>query len=335
MRSDHAHVTGDTSRNYDGRVSLPDYGFGVVFTEWRFDPVVAGAVAVLGAGYVVAFLRARRHGADIAWWRLAAFLVLGLGGIVICTMSSLAVYQHTGLWAFATQMTLLMSIVPVFLALGDPVEVVRMAGGERWQAWGDRVLHGKVTRVLTFPLLAAILGSAVQMYLYFGPLIGDALRSRMTMDATYLLVLAVGCLLALPLLGAEILPDWCTEPFRLLFAALDGLFDAIPGIAVMTTGAVLAGGFYRNQFSSTEAFMEAQHVAGALVLAFAEIITIPLLLILFLRWASKEIEADAQGRISPVGPPAEVVLTEELSQVDRPWWETEGGPRRTDEYRGR
>jgi len=316
-------------------VPLPAYSFGVAFSYWRFDPVVAVALVAVGAGYTAAFVKARSRGARLPWWRLTAFLVLGLGGVVICTMSSLAVYQHAALWAFATQMTLLMSIAPVLLALGDPVGVLRAASGPRAQARWDAALRGRFTRILTFPLLAAVLGAGVQMYLYFGPLIGAALRSRTTMDATYLLVLVVGCLLSLPLLGAEILPDWCTEPFRLLFAALDGLFDAVPGIAVMTTGVILAGGFYRSRFSSTADALEGEHVAGALTLALAEVVTIPLLVILFLRWASSESARKVPALTPTSASRREGSIVEELAQVERPWWETEGGPRRTDEYRGR
>ncbi len=307
-------------------MSLPPFSTTTAFTEWRFDPVVTIALVALGAAYVVAFGRARRRGAALPWWRLVAFLMLGLGGIAVCTMSSLAVYQHTDLWALAVQMTLLISIVPVCLALGAPVDVVRAQGdGERLDRW----LRSRPVRLLTFPVVAAVLGVVVQMYLYFGPLLGAALRSRTTMDATYLLVLVVGCLLALPLLGAKMLPDWCTEPMRLLFAAVDGLLDAIPGIAVMTTGAVLAGGFYRRGIGSTADALGAEHVAGAAILTLAELVSLPLLIILFFRWAGRETRRTAP----PVAPRSAAPVEEPM--LERPWWETQAGPRRTDEYRGR
>jgi len=314
-------------------VSLPPYSADVAFTDWRFDPAITTALVLAAAGYAVGFVRLRRSGQPVAWWRLGAFLVLGLGGIAVCTMSSLAVYQHTDLWALAIQMTLLISIVPVCLALGAPLDVARGLGGPAWQARWDGWLHSRAVRVLTFPVVAAVLGVVVQMYLYFGPLLGAALRSRVTMDATYLLVLVVGCLLALPLLGAEILPDWCTEPIRLLFAAVDGLLDAIPGIAVMTTGALLAGGFYRSRADSTADALAAEHLAGAAVLALAEVVGLPLLIVLFFRWAASETRRTPETRVS-VGP--EPVRTEDATTaLDRPWWETQTGPRRTDEYRGR
>lgn len=314
---------------------LPSYSVEIALTRWRFDSTIATTLAVVAICYAAAFVLARRHGADLPWWRLAAFLVLGIGGTVVCTMSSLAVYQHAALWALAAQMTLLITIIPVCLAAGAPIDVLRGLGGPRWRNGCDRVLSGWLVRVLTFPVVAAVLGAIVQMYFYFGPLLGSALRSRTTMDATYLLMVTVGCLLALPLLGVDLLPSWCTEPFRLMFAALDGLLDAIPGIAVMTTGTLLAAGYYHTRYVSTSQALWGEHVAGAAVLALSEVIGLPLLVMLFLKWASSEIRQPAPGDLVA----GDAVRPESADAasipLDRPWWETEAGPRRTDEYRGR
>jgi hypothetical protein len=148
--------------------------------------------------------------------------------------------------------------------------------------------------------------------------------------------------LALPLLGTELLPAWCTEPLRLLFAALDGLLDALPGIVVMTTGSVLGGGFYARPAPSwSRGATWNQHVAGALMLALSEVVALPLLLILFFRWAAKETRADNRdrpGAAVPAGPDKPVGTAETKvapAALDRPWWETEGYGRRTDEFQPR
>jgi len=125
------------------------------------------------------------------------------------------------------------------------------------------------------------------------------------MDLVYLLMLVVGCLSALPMLGAEILPDWMTYPMRLLFAFADGLFDAIPGILVMTTSVKLAGGFYAGTASDSN--WDA-HVAGAAMLALTEVVALPMFFIIFFRWAASEI-----GR-RPEEDDDEPLLS-------KPWWE--------------
>src|SRR5690348_5746339 len=95
-----------------------------------FDPAVTAGLVVLTAGYALGVVRARRRG-GWPWWRVACFLVLGVGGVVVCTMSPLAAADHTHLWALAAQLTLLTALVPVGLALGDPVGLARAGLAER------------------------------------------------------------------------------------------------------------------------------------------------------------------------------------------------------------
>ncbi|MCW2857890.1 MAG: hypothetical protein JWR52_3505 [Marmoricola sp.] len=309
--------------------------------HWTFNPVMTVVLAVCAAGYLLGVRTAGRRGSAWPLWRSAAFLGLGLGSVAVCTMSSLATYNHTVLWALAVQVTLLISIVPVCFAVGDPLGLVRVALSPAALIRWDRAISGRTIRFLTFPAVAAVLAVVVQITLFFSGLLATVLHSAAAMDLMYVVVLAVGCLLALPLLGTELLPAWCTEPLRLLFAALDGLLDAIPGIVVMTTGSVLAGGYYTRVSPtwSTDPVWN-QHVAGALMLALSEVVALPLLLILFFRWAAKETRNDDRDRTSASAPagarPAAGEPSEPTAPVlDRPWWETEGYGRRTDEFQPR
>jgi cytochrome c oxidase assembly factor CtaG len=320
-------------------VELPPYTFAAALGHWTFNAPIAVLLALAAVGYLAGVRAVRRRGASWSAGRTAAFLVLGLGSVALCTMSSLATYNHTVIWALAVQVTLLISIVPVCIAVGDPLGLVKVAlpptGAARW----ERLITGPVVRTLTFPAVAAVLAVVLQLVLFFSGLLGMVLRSDAALDALYVVVLGVGCLLALPLLGTELLPDWCTEPLRLLFAALDGLLDALPGIVVMTTGAKLAGDYYAPRaptWAPDPTWNE--HVAGSLMLALSELVALPLLIILFFRWAANETRrptpepsAEAPAGSDEAGIPS----TAEPPPLDRPWWENEGYRRRTDEFQPR
>lgn len=312
-------------------MTLPPYSFAQAFSAWQFDAVSAGFVALLGVFYAWRVRRAFMVGDGWPWWRGVAFVVLGLGGLVVCTMSSLAVYQHAVPWAFALQVTLLMTVVPVALAAGDPVGLLRAGCSEPARLRLDRVLGGRVARVFTFPLVAAVLGVVVQMTLFFGPFLKPALEHGWVMNLGYLVALVTGCLLAWPLLGKDLLPTWCTPPLRMLFAALDGLLDAIPGIALTAAGTLIADGYFGTHRPSwTSDVLADQHLAGGLAVAFSEVVAIPLLVMLFFQWARSEMRGAGEA-----GRAEETVPTEEPA-VERPWWETDPGfGRRTEEYRGR
>ena len=265
-------------------------------------PVVLAAVLLVA--YAAGLRAARRRGHGWPWWRTACFVVLGLGSIVGATLPLEPAQRHH-LWAVAASLTLLLSISPVFLALGDPVGLARAALSPDGVRRLDRVLHGRVVQTLSFPVVAALLATATLAGTFFSPLLGAAVRDGRVMDLVYLLMLVVGCLSALPMLGAEILPDWMTYPMRLLFAFADGLFDAIPGILVMTTSVKLAGGFYAGTASDSN--WDA-HVAGAAMLALTEVVALPMFFIIFFRWAASEI-----GR-RPEEDDDEPLLS-------KPWWE--------------
>ena len=316
----------------------PPYSFAQAFSAWQFDAVSLGLIALLGAFYAWRVRRAFVAGAGWPWWRVLAFVALGLGGIAVCTMSSLAVYQHSVPWAFALQVTLLMTVVPVALAVGDPIGLLRAGCSPAASDRLDRVLHGRVARVVTFPLVAAVLGVIVQMVLFFGPFLEPALHRSAVMNLVYLVALVTGCLLAWPLLGQDLLPSWCTPPLRMLFAALDGLLDAIPGIALTAAGTLIAGGYFRSHRPSwTSDVLADQHLAGGLAVAVSEVVAIPLLVGLFFQWARSEMRAPRDTSGTATQPDATDSATElEGPVLERPWWETDPGfGRRTEEYRGR
>lgn len=316
----------------------PPYSFAQAFTAWEFDAVSAGFVILLGVFYAWRVRRAFVVNAGWPWWRSAAFGVLGLGGIVICTMSSLAVYQHVVPWAFALQITLLMTVVPVAMAAGDPVGLLRAGCSDAAQLRLDRALNGRFARVFTFPLVAAVLGVVVQMLLFFGPFLKPALDHGWVMNVVYLVALVTGCLLAWPLLGKDLLPAWCTPPLRMLFAALDGLLDAIPGIALTAAGTLIADGYFKEHRPSwTSDVLADQHLAGGLAVAVSEVVAIPLLVMLFFQWARSELRTPPElAEAEASSERGDVEAATDRPAVERPWWETDPGfGRRTEEYRGR
>ncbi|GAB7004890.1 hypothetical protein JCM18899A_23630 [Nocardioides sp. AN3] len=308
---------------------LPPYTFAAAVGSWAFNPVVALALGLLAALYLLGVRRARRRG-GWPWWRVACFVVLGLGGVAVCTMSSLAVYDHEHLWALAVQLTLLLALVPVALALGDPVGLARSALSEHGARRLDRALTGPFVRVLTFPLLAGLLATAFMVTAFFSPLLLDGLRHPAVMDGLYLAALLIGLLAALPMLGAELLPAWCTDPFKLLFAFVDGLFDALPGVLVMTTGQRLAGVWFAGRPDDPNWDV---HAAGALMLTLSELVALPLFFIVFFRWAIREGALDRKPAVTRKPPVARADAPPAEPELMQPWWETEGFGRRNRPFR--
>jgi cytochrome c oxidase assembly factor CtaG len=302
---------------------------GRFFSAWHFDPWVTGAIVVLLVGYLSGVRAVGRRGTAWPMARTAWFVGLGLGAIVFATMSSLEVYSRVLLWPMALQITLLLTIVPVGLGLGDPLGLVTAslspAGAERWH----RVLRTPLLRLLTFPAVSPILAVATQFVVFYSGYIGAAERHNSVLHLLQLQLVVTGCLFALPLLGVEALPAWCTQPVRMTFAAVDGLLDAIPGIAVMTSSSLLAGGYYgtiTRSWGPTRSWD--QTIGGGLMLTVAEVVAIPFVAILYRAWiredATKAAAVDRELDLQDMR--QDQTAYDEPQPANRPWWETNPGP---------
>ncbi|HVV77510.1 MAG TPA: cytochrome c oxidase assembly protein [Mycobacteriales bacterium] len=300
------------------------------FGTWHFDPWVFGACLAALVAYLAGVRRVRRLGDPWPVLRVVAFVGLGLGVVVIATMSSLAVYSRVLLWPMALRVTLLLAIVPVGLGLGDPVGLVSAAlspaGAARWQG----MLRTWPVRVLTFPAVAPLLAVATQFTVFYTGYVGVALRHDAVMRLLELQLVVTGCLFALPLLGVEILPVWCTQPVRMTFAAIDGLLDAIPGLALMTSSSLVAGGYYgtvTRSWGPTRAWD--QTIGGGLMLTVAEVVAVPFVAILFVAWIREDAtharEVDAALDVAEARRRALTPVDQE-PQAERPWWEVDPGP---------
>jgi putative copper resistance protein D len=308
---------------------LPPFTSGRFISTWHFDPWVTAALVVMTASYLAGMRAAGRRGIRWSRAKLAWFLSLGVAVVVIATMSSLAVYSRVLMWPMALQVSLLLTIVPVGIGLGDPLGLVSAAlseaGTTRWRA----ALHNPVVRFLTFPAVAPILAIVTQFVIFWSGYIGASQHHGWVLHLLQLQLVVTGCLFALPLLGLEALPAWCTQPIRMTFAAIDGLLDAVPGIALMTTKSLAAGGYYASvtrAWGPTRSWD--QTIAGGLLLTVAEVVAVPFIAILYVAWiredATRAKEIDRQLDLEDLR--RDVNLDQPEPDSQRPWWETNPGP---------
>ncbi|MET9481243.1 cytochrome c oxidase assembly protein [Streptomyces sp. NPDC006638] len=304
---------------------LPELTLARGLSSWRLDPVALAAVAVLGGAYGTGVARRRRAGNSWPAARTAAFVVLGLGTIVVATMSSLAVYDRVLFWPAAVQNILLDLLAPLGLALGDPLGLAAPGGP----------LHRAVTsapaRVLTYPLVSSLVVLASELTLYFTPYFTASLHSDAVRRLMQAQLLLTGCLFVLPMLtGRDLLPRWCTHPVRAALVFLDGLFDSVPGIVVMTSGTSVAGRWYAAQGRTWgPGVRQDQRLGGGLMLSLAELVALPFLIAVFAEWwradraKAHDLDARLDRELAPVTAPAGA----DVPGPDRvrPWWETDDG----------
>ncbi|MEU7054690.1 cytochrome c oxidase assembly protein [Streptomyces sp. NPDC046197] len=309
----------------------PELTTGRLLSSWQPDVPALLLVAVLGALYGWGVVRLRRRGERWPLARAVAFGALGLGALVVATMSGLAVYDHVLFWPAAVQNILLDLVAPLGLALGDPLRLAVEALPGDAAARVRRTMTGRVVRVLTFPLVSTLFVLATELTVYFTPYFATALRVGWLHELMYLHLLAAGCLFVVPVLTHEqTLPAWCTHPVRAALVFLDSVVDAVPGLVVMTHGSLIAGAWYLHHSPSWAPDVHHdQQVGGGAMLGIAELVAVPFLLAILVQWARAErVQTVALDRRLDAELAPAVAAEPHPGQVPppglvRPWWETE------------
>nr|WP_275467620.1 cytochrome c oxidase assembly protein [Streptomyces noursei] len=325
---------------------LPELTAGRLLDSWRLDPYALVLILVLGGLYAWGVVRLARRGQRWPVARSVAFAGLGLGAVAVATMSGLAVYDHELFWPAAVQNIVLDLIAPLGLALGDPLSLaLKVLPSERRTArWLRARLSGRLLRFLTFPLVSTVLVLSSELAIYFTPYFPTALRHGPLHELMYLQLLVVGSLFVLPMLTREeLLPSWCSHPVRALLVLLDGLVDAVPGIVVMTSGTLIAGGWYASQHRPWDpSLQQDQMIGGGLMLTLAELVGLPFMIAVFAEWVRDErrrtraLDARLDRELAvatpapsapaaPAAPAAAAAPAVAQPEVTRPWWETDQG----------
>ncbi|MEU6192763.1 cytochrome c oxidase assembly protein [Streptomyces sp. NPDC047061] len=303
---------------------------GRLLTSWQLDLPALLLVLALGGLYGWGVLRVRGGGGSWSSARAAVFAVLGLGTLVVATMSGLAVYDHVLFWPAAVQNILLDLVAPLGLALGDPLRLAVAALPAGAAARVRRAVTGRLVRLLTFPLVSTALVLATELTVYFTPYFATALRVGWLHELMYLHLLLAGSLFVVPVLTREeTLPAWCTHPVRAALVFLDGVIDAVPGLVVMTHGTLIAGAWYLHHHPSWAPDVRYdQQIGGGAMLGIAELVALPFLLAILFQWARTErvqtaaLDRHLDEQLATVPAPATSAPAPAADRV-RPWWETE------------
>jgi putative copper resistance protein D len=257
-----------------------------LLTGWQLELVPALAVVVAGGLYLYGVHRLRARGDRWSPWRTVLFLGLGLGSFVLATQSALAAYDTVLLWVHMVQHMVLAMITPVFLALGAPITLALRTLPGRGRAAVLAVLHSRVARVLTFPVVAGALFVANPFALYFTGLYEATLRNGLLHDLNHLHFVLLGCLWFWPLLSPDPMPRPLPYPFRLIAVFATMPFHAFLGIAIMGSSTVLAGDWYAGLHRSWGPTLEGdQQIAGGILWASGDLVALVVLGALFVQWA--------------------------------------------------
>ncbi len=212
-------------------------------TEWTLDPWILALVVLLGGGYLAAARYLRRRGTPWSRWRTVNFAGLGLGVVVIATMSAFGAYAGVLFYMRAFQTILLLLLAPLFLALGRPLTLaisVFPRGGARIEG----AIRSRAARVVTFPAITTLALVAVPFAMYFTAWYTAAFHSVAVRELTYLALVVPGFVFFWTLLRVDPVPKAYSYGVALWITFAEVIGDAFLGLAVIADNSLIGAGYY-------------------------------------------------------------------------------------------
>jgi cytochrome c oxidase assembly factor CtaG len=225
-------------------------------------------------------------------------------------------YDTTLLSIPMIQHMVLSMVGPIFLALGAPVTLALRVfpAGPRKRLLA--VLHSRVVKVITFPLVAFGLFIVNPFVLYFTDLYRLTLEHAWLHELVHIHFIVTGCLFFWPLLGLDPLPNRWPYPARALLMVLSVPFHTVLGLTIMQSKTLLGGDWYPNLHLTWSDPVNDQVVAGGILWAGGEIVSVTMLGILVVQWirqserearrvdrALDRAEAAEKARVADADPP--------------------------------
>jgi putative membrane protein len=270
------------SASTDVLVALPALSAPGLLTHYALDPVVL--IAVVGAGFWylrgLRRLARLRHGTTWPQRRTVSFLAgLVLTAWVSC--GSFQAYYPSLFWVWTSQILTLLLVAPILLVAGQPVELDRRLGGGVLA----RIVASPVARLIGSPFVGPALIPVLSAGLFFGPLPGWSVQSPPVAWLVALAATVVGCVIVLPALDVREVRTSVLVGLAMTVGFFELLLDAIPGI-VLRLQTHPASTFFdeRRVHSWSPLWLHDQQLAGGVLWTVAEVLDLPFLVVLFLRW---------------------------------------------------
>lgn len=262
----------------------PPFTLAEIFTRVHLASLVGLVLLAAAVLYGYGWYRLRQRGDRWPAGRTVAFIVGGLGSIAAVTVSGIEAYDDTLLSVHMVQHMVLSMIGPIFLALGAPVTLALRTTRPRTRKVLLSVLHSRAIRVLTFPLIAFGLFVANPFVLYFTGLYRLSVENAWLHELVHVHFIVTGCLFFFPLVGVDPLPNRWPYPARVLLMLVSVPFHTVLGLTIMQSKTLVGGEYYPNLHLAWSNPWNDQVVAGGILWAGGEIVSVTLLGILIIQW---------------------------------------------------
>jgi len=292
----------------------------ILLEGWTFAvgvwlPVILAGLAYWKARDIVD----RRHPANpVSRWRMWSWMA-GLGVIVLALASPVEFYDTTLFSAHMIQHLLLTMVAAPLLVLAAPITLLlRVSSPEARRRWILPVLHSRVVRIISYPLVAWTLFAGVMWFTHFSPLFDAALDDVVLHRLEHALYLGSALLFWWPVIGADPSPHRLSFPARLLYLALGMPLSSFLGLVIFSAETVLYEHYLTLERTWGWTPLEDQRWAGGIMWAGGDAVFVLALLFTVAAWLRHEERQNEREDARLAREKAQRQATAEANRADSP-----------------
>jgi putative copper resistance protein D len=262
---------------------------------WTIDPLPLLAVlgAALGYWWLVRRVERRHPRNPVPRIRHWAWMG-GLAAVVAALLSPIETYSGALLTVHMVQHLLLQFVAAPLLLLAAPVTVLLRAVGPTMRRGLLVVLHSRLVRALTFPLLAWFLFAAVNWGWHLSDLYDVALEVEWVHYLQHLTLFGAALLFWFPVVGADPGPWRLPHPMRLFYLFLAMPQNSFLGVAILNAAGVLYPHYATVVRDWGPSPLIDQQAAGTLMWVWGDLALILAMLAVIAAWVRQEERRNAR-----------------------------------------
>ena len=208
---------------------------------WTWEPIPTLAIAgtVIWWLWAVRRVDAAHPQNPVPRRRTVAFLA-GMLALAFALISGIERYDTSLFSIHMVQHVLLMLVAAPLLALAAPVTLVlRVSSADRRRRWLLPLLHSRVVRVLSHPVVAWVMFAAMMWAAHFSPLFNASLEDQFVHDIEHLLFLSGALLFWWPAVALDPAPWRMSHPARIVYLFTQMTQNTFLAVVILNASTVL------------------------------------------------------------------------------------------------
>ncbi len=268
---------------------------GTAVTAWTLEVQVWLPIVLLALAYRAGVRAVARAHADnpvprhrvLAWYG-------GLAALFVALQSPIATYDTMLFSVHMVQHLLLTMVVAPLLVLGAPITLLlRVVSSAARKRVVLPVLHSRVARVISFPVLAWVIFAGVMYGSHFSPLFDAALENPFVHLAEHALYLGAGLLFWWPVVGSDPSPWRMPHAARVLYVFLGMPWSSFLALAIFSAPGVLYAHYAKLQRDWGPSPLADQQLAGGIMWVGGDGLFLVAVVAMVAAWIRAE---EAEGR---------------------------------------